>query len=175
MMRWRITVGLLLFGVASAGAQQQYVCTKENGKKVRVTDCRMAGPAPTATPAPVSTSSPSPTQSFDCSGGTFVKSTPTSVQWVNRVYPYEQVTNLCATVPTGHMFLFLSSVNHSNASCNVMHITMTSPSGKKYESESVQPGLAAAAEAGKWSIVATLKTDAACAKNAPFDFYLQWQ
>ncbi len=163
---------LLLVATAHTSLGAEYVCTKKNGSKIRVTDCRQVGPVLTPTPSPAPTFSPLP---FDCSGGTFVKITPTTLQWVNRVYPRGESVHLCANVPTTQaMFMTLSSTNRSNVSCNVMNVRLTSPSGKVYETESVQPGVAMSLEPGKWSLVATLTDKSPCSTNYPFDFYLSW-
>jgi hypothetical protein len=166
---------LLFTSTAFAQADERWVCTRSNGKKVRAIACTLR-----PTPTPIFTTSPVPTQSpaIDCSGGTFVTDTVTSLKWLNRSYPPGETVKLCANVPwnAAGRFMYLNSTNKSNSSCNVLDVWLVSPSGKYYTSRGVQPGAAMTLEPGKWQVTVLLDPDplTACSRNFPFDFFLSW-
>ncbi len=169
---WAVVVTLLLTQQAHA-QQVKYLCTKMNGEKVKVTSCEpFAKPTvqPTLpTPAPGSSCSSDRTLRFGVPGVN-----PTDLALVGRVFPYDQKVELCATLPApAKIAALLSSTNHSNAQCNVYDVWLISPSGKYYQSRSVQPGTSAPYEAGLWKITVYLdSTDAACARNHALDLFL---
>lgn len=174
----RILVLLALFCAPSSsfGFTTTHVCTLENGRKVRVDlddACRAV-----VTPTPEPTASPKPTVVADCSDGRFVRIQGVNVlQFVNRAYEPGREYHLCADmpVPNGRP-MGLSSNNQAKASCNVLRVVLRSPSGKEYTSEAPYPGVGMVGETGVWSL--TLWRDpnplTSCAKNFPFDLYLDW-
>lgn len=125
-------------------------------------------PEPTPDPTPVPTGKPTAVPSgqpvicearFGQGSGELV---------LRKMFEPGVLTHTCAYIPpTNKPFIEVSSVNTSNASCNVFTMDVRSPSGVKYSSTSVQPGVAIYPETGTWQFDFTLENDekSLCAKN----------
>lgn len=95
--------------------------------------------------------------------------------FLSKIFEPGVLTHTCAYIkPTTRPFIEISSVNGSNASCNVFLLQARSPSGVKYESNSVQPGLVVKPEVGTWQIDVTLENNelSLCAKNKPLTIHI---
>lgn len=171
-MRQLITILALLATTTAAHAQQaKFLCTKMNGEKVKATACEPLV-KPTASPAP--TPPPVVQCPLDRTFRTGLPGVnPGDPALLGKIFPYDQKVELCATLPSVKKnTVFLSSVNRSNASCNVYDVWLISPTGKYYQSRAVQPGTSAPYEGGQWRVVVYLdSTDAPCVANKALDLY----
>jgi len=131
--------------------------------------------SPLATPAPTPTSPPI---TMECGDGNFRVEGQT-LALVRKVYTAGLTYRLCMTVPADAVapagILTTMSVNHSNASCNIHHVTLTSPSGKVSTTSGPAPGLNVKFERGKWGVTVWLDPDdARCATNPGMSMWAWW-
>ena len=152
MTRWRdlwfvlaVAVSAAVIGMlaASYAGADEYVCTKKNGDKIRVTDCRLIGPTatPTAQPSPTPTRSPSP---LPCEpiGGV-------------KTYQVGEEKMLCFDAGEKRPFMEVQSVNLANTSCSALQIHLSAPSGNvevggKDDDIGSQPNAIKPWEPGRW-------------------------
>lgn len=164
-MRKTICLAAAVLLLCSTAGAAEYACRDTAGNKVRVResatagqpDCHKAGPP---TPVPVATATPKPA-TFDCSDGTFsIDPKAREARLLHRVYDEGREYHLCVTLPTlapAPPFLTLSSVNHSNGTCNIYGVWLTPPNGMTASlPEASQPGAPPLYHAGTWSVVVRL-------------------
>lgn len=160
----------LLGSSAARAVDLDYVCTKQNGEKIRAVDCRLrATPVPTATPVPV------PTIAMDCSdsasfGSLNYDPATGSLSLLKRAYEPGRVYHLCGTIPSNaplKTFVGFSSVNHSNGACNLYSVWLTAPNGMTSSSLEVsQPGTNGSFARGTWGVAVVLDPkNNVCAAN----------
>ena len=132
---------------------------------------REHGPMPTA--VPTASPTPPPVVVPDCSDGTFGTSA------YRRTYEPGRLYKLCLNVPADAVapagILQLDSVNHSNVSCNIYALGMTSPTGKTFATSGSAPVLRPSFERGKWGVTIRLDPhDAPCANNPGLSIWAYW-
>lgn len=165
-------LALVLLLASTANAADAETCARMKRRYER--ECSI--PVPT----PVPTRTPSPTAVVDCSDGAFSLDAAGKVlSRENRTYEPGRVYNLCMTVPTSATapagILRLDSVNHANASCNIHHVWLTSPSGATSTTSGPAPGLNVKFERGKWGVLVMLDAnDARCATNPGLSMWATW-
>ena len=108
-------------------------------------------PSPTSTPEPTAPPVPTATKAPITCEYRFTDTAEGLL--LEKVFPIGQTTKTCAYMGAEtlkNLFIEQNSVNRSNAFCPVYVLDVTSPSGRRYATQSVQPGLIVDPEVGTW-------------------------
>lgn len=165
-----LTLGLLSIAADALGSDFSLLDDQRSRLERCIDRCeRNHPPLPSSTPAPTRT--PTPTAVVDCSDGSFgYDPSRKTLTYLNRVYEPGRFYRLCmrvrADMPAPSGTLQVDSVNHGNASCNVFHLLLTSPSGvtRAYE-PMIAPIARAPFEVGTWGVTLMLDVNDRCGDN----------